>query len=119
MEHSSGGDPSPIFVDMALRLVSLLVSLVVVAFLATNMRGRLSPDEESPASPQSLLQTAALVLERSHQITGTYTGVALQGDSALRLVSADASGYCLQLEWVDRSVYHLRGPGGQAEPGAC
>jgi hypothetical protein len=56
---------------MALRLVSLLVSLVVMGFLATNMRGRLSPDEESPASPTSLLQTAALVLERSHQITGT------------------------------------------------
>ena len=119
MLSSSGGDRRPISLAMALRLVSLLVSLVLVGFLATNMRGRLSLDEESPASPQSLLQTAALVLERSHQITGTYTGAGLQRDSALRLVSSDANGYCLELEWVDRSVYHLRGPGGRAEPGAC
>ena len=90
-----------------------------MGFLATNMRGRLSPDEESPASPQSLLQTAALVLERSHQIMRTYTGAGLQGESALRLVSSDANGYCLQVEWVDRSVCHLRGPGGRAEPGGC
>jgi hypothetical protein len=43
----------------------------------------------------------------------------MDGSSALRVVSAGASGYCLQLEWVDRSVYHLRGPGGQPEPGVC
>lgn len=47
------------------------------------------------------------------------SGAGLQGDSALRLVSANANGYCLRLEWVDRSVYHLRGPGGHSEPGAC
>jgi hypothetical protein len=104
---------------MALRLVSLLVTLVLVGFLATTMRDRLSPDEKSPANPQSLLQTAGLILERSHEITGTYAGAVIEGDSALRLVSADANAYCLQLEWVGRSVYHLRGPGGQAEPGAC
>lgn len=119
MQSSSAGEAWPISLDMALRLVSLLVSLAVMGFLATSVRGRLSHDEESPASPQSLLRTAAIVLDRSHQVTGTYTGAGLQGDSALRLVSADANGYCLQLEWVDRSVYHLRGPGGQAEPGAC
>lgn len=104
---------------MALRLISLLVSLVVLGFLATTMRDRLSPDTESSASPQSLLQTAGMILERSHQITGTYAGAVIEGDSALRLVSADASGYCLQLEWVDRSIYRLRGPGGRPEPGAC
>jgi hypothetical protein len=104
---------------MALRLVSLLVSLVLLGFLATTMRDRLSPDKESPASPQTLLRTAGLALDRSHQITGTYAGAVMDGSSALRVVSADASGYCLQLEWVDRSVYHLRGPGGQPEPGVC
>lgn len=100
--------------------MSLLVSLVVLGFLATTIRDRLSPDSESPAaSPQSLLQTSGMILERSHGITGTYAGAVIEGDSALRLVSADASGYCLQLEWIDRSVYHLRGPGGRPEPGSC
>jgi hypothetical protein len=104
---------------MALRLVSLLVTLVLMGVLATTMRDRLSPDEKSSAKPQSLLQTAGLILERSHQITGTYAGAVIEGDSALRLVSADANAYCLQLEWIDRSVYRLRGPGGSPEAGAC
>ena len=34
-------------------------------------------------------------------------------------VSADVNGYCLELTWIDRTVYHLRGPGGQPAPGAC
>jgi hypothetical protein len=61
-----------------------------------------------------------MVVERTHQISGEYTGVGLQGGgSALSLVSADANGYCLQLTWVDRQVYHLRGPGGQPASGGC
>jgi hypothetical protein len=105
---------------MALRLISLLVSLVLMAFLASTMRDRLSTThKESPASPQTLLRTAGMVVERTHQLTGEYAGVGLEGGSALSLVSADATGYCLQLEWVDRSIYHLRGPGGQPAAGAC
>jgi hypothetical protein len=60
-----------------------------------------------------------MVVERTHQITGAYAGVGLQDSSSIRLVSADANGYCLQLTWVDRQVYHLRGPGGQPAAGAC
>jgi hypothetical protein len=105
---------------MALRLVSLLVSLVLMALLATTMKSHLSTShKDSPATPEHLLQTAGMVVERTHQITGEYTGVGLQGGSALQLVSADANGYCLQLTWVDRSVYHLRGPGGRPATGGC
>jgi Tfp pilus assembly protein PilE len=105
---------------MALRLVSLLVSLVVMGVLATHMYGRSNAVQQSgPASPESLLRTTGMVVERTHQITGEYTGVGLQDSSSLQLVSADANGYCLQLTWVDRQVYHLRGPGGQPAAGAC
>jgi hypothetical protein len=85
------------------------------------MRSRLNPKtHDSPASPMNLLKTAGMVVERTHQISGEYTGVGLQGGgSALSLVSADANGYCLQLTWVDRQVYHLRGPGGQPASGGC
>jgi hypothetical protein len=105
---------------MALRLISLLVSLALMGFLATTMLPKLTKsDDKSPASPANLLQTAALVVERTHQITGTYQGVGVQDQNGLRLAQADANGYCLELTWVDRTIWHLRGPGGQAAEGAC
>ena len=105
---------------MALRLISLLVALVLTGFLATTMLPKLTkPSDDSPASPANLLQTAALVVERTHQITGTYQGVGVQDQDGLRLAQADANGYCLEMTWVDRTVWHLRGPGGQAAQGAC
>jgi hypothetical protein len=105
---------------MALRLISLLVSLVLMGFLATTMVPKLTKsDDDSPASPANLLQTAALIVERTHQITGSYQGVSVQEGNGLRLAQADANGYCLELTWVDRTTWHLRGPGGQAEKGAC
>jgi hypothetical protein len=105
---------------MALRLISLLGALVLMGFLATTMVPRLTkPNDDSPAGPQNLLQTAALVVERTHQLTGSYQGVGVQDQEGLRLAQADANGYCLELTWVDRTVWHLRGPGGQAQKGVC
>jgi hypothetical protein len=104
---------------MALRLVSLLFSLVLVGVLAATMKSRLhSTQKDGVATPTNLLQQAGAIVDRSHQITGTYSGISAQPDSPLRLVSADASGYCLQLTWLNRP-YHLRGPGGQPAEGAC
>ena len=62
--------------------------------------------------------TSALVLDRTHQLTGSYQ-LGVQDENGLRLAQADASGYCLELTWVDRTVWHLRGPGGLAEKGTC
>jgi hypothetical protein len=106
---------------MALRLVSLLITLVLMGVLATQMYARHSSSTQrtGPGSPESLLRTTGMVVDRTHQITGEYTGVGLQDNSSIRLVSADANGYCLQLTWVDRQVYHLRGPGGQPAAGVC
>jgi|SRR3954469_22583465 hypothetical protein len=105
---------------MAFRLISVLVSLVLMAFLATTMLPKLTnSNDDSAASPANLLKTAGLVVERTHQITGTYQGVGVQDEDGLRLAQADANGYCLELTWVDRTVWHLRGPGGQAEKGVC
>jgi hypothetical protein len=100
--------------------VSLLVSLVLMGVLATSMNSRShATTTNSPATPENHLRTTGMVVERTHQITGEYTGVGLQDSSSIRLVSADANGYCLQLTWVDRQIYHLRGPGGQPDAGAC
>jgi type II secretory pathway component PulJ len=105
---------------MALRLVSLLVALVLMGVLGTSMSSRLhSTPKSSAATPENLLRTTGMVVERTHQITGEFAGVGLQDNSSIRLVSADANGYCLQLTWVDRQVYHLRGPGGQPAAGTC
>ena len=105
---------------MALRLVSLVVALAVVGVLAASMMSRQNSTlKSSPATPENLLRTTGMVVERTHQITGAYAGVGIQDSSSMRLVSADANGYCLQLTWVDRQVYHLRGPGGQPGAGAC
>jgi hypothetical protein len=104
---------------MALRLISLLISVVLIGFLATTMVPKLTKsDPKSPAGPQNLLQTSAMVLDRTHQLTGSYQ-LGVQDQNGLRLAEADANGYCLELTWVDRTVWHLRGPGGQAEEGAC
>jgi hypothetical protein len=104
---------------MALRLVSVLVALAVLGVLASNMRTRIHATHPGDAStPETLLQEAGTVVERTHQLTGVYDGVSLQGDSPLRLVSADASGYCLELTWLNQP-YHLRGPGGQPAHGRC
>jgi hypothetical protein len=104
---------------MVVRLVSLVFSLVLMGVLATSMRSRLtSPETPSVATPENLLQQAGAIVERSHQVTGTYAGVSAAADSPLRLVTADAAGYCLQLTWLNKP-YHLRGPGGTAAPGAC
>ena len=104
---------------MALRLGSLLITLVLIGLLATSMRGRLhATTHDSPANPQNLLREAGMIVERTHQITGVYAGVSASPDSPLRLVSADASGYCLQLIMLNRP-YHLRGPGGQPASGGC
>jgi hypothetical protein len=105
---------------MALRLVSVVVSLVLLGVLGASMSSHLrSTPKSSPASPENLLRTTGMIVERTHQITGEYAGVGLQDSSSIRLVSADANGYCLQLTWVDRQVYHLRGPGGRPAAGAC
>jgi hypothetical protein len=105
---------------MALRLVSLLIALVLVGLLASTMRTHFQGTQKSgPATPENLLRETGMVVERTHQLTGEYTGVGLQGGSAMRLVSGDGNGYCLELTWVDRQVYHLRGPGGQPAPGGC
>ena len=105
---------------MALRLVSLLVSLVLMGVLGASITSRLhSTPKSGPATPENLLRTTGMVVERTHQITGQYAGVGVQDGSSIRLVSADASGYCLQLAWVDGRVYHLRGPGGEPAAGAC
>jgi hypothetical protein len=72
-----------------------------------------------PATPETLLRQAGLIVEQTHQVTGAFGGVALQGGSALRLVSSDASGYCLQLTWLNNQLFHLRGPGWEPAQGAC
>ena len=104
---------------MAFRLLSLTISLVLMGLLASTMAKHLHASHATgPGTPETLLRTAGMVVERTHEMTGTYEGVALQSDS-LRLVSSDANGYCLQLTWINRQLYHLRGPGGQPASGGC
>lgn len=104
---------------MAFRLLSLTITLVLMGLLASTMAKRLTSSHATgPATPETLLRDAGMVVERMHAATGTWDGPGIQGDS-LRLVSSDPNGYCLQLTWVNRQLFHLRGPGGTPAPGGC
>lgn len=106
---------------MALRLLGLLISLVLMAWAATALRPNLlAGDQPKQQVPEALLQQAGLALERAHQLTGTYQGAqSTDAGSSLRLATAHAAGYCLELTWVGGKLYHLRGPGGRPAEGQC
>jgi len=106
---------------MALRLLGLLITLVLMAWAATALRPSFAPDGKAKQPvPEALLQQAGLAVERAHQLTGTYQGAqSADAGSSVRLVAANAAGYCLELTWVGGKLYHLRGPGGPPAEGQC
>jgi hypothetical protein len=59
---------------------------------------------------------AQATLETQRRMTGSYAGAAVA--PPLRLVRAEATSYCVQLERGD-AVVALAGPGDVPQPGAC
>jgi hypothetical protein len=105
---------------VAFRLLSILITVVLMGLSATMLQSHLkSSGVTDSKTPTMLLQNAATAIDQTHQATGTYALGVSDENAALKIVSADASGYCLQLTWIAGKLYHLRGPGGRAAPGAC
>jgi hypothetical protein len=104
----------------ALGTVSLLVTLVVVAWMLTAQQSGSSKQQQTQAVEQAqatasgvAFEQAQAQLEQQHALNGTYAGTSLAG-FGVTLVRADASTYCIQ----DADA-HLAGPGGTAAPGPC
>jgi hypothetical protein len=103
----------------SLSLVSLLVTLAIVAFLWTRSAqdsGLTSGDASSDAANAAAafnLQQAGPALEAWRAQSGTYAGVALPPSNGVTLVRADADSYCIQAGTAP-NVQHLVGPSGNA-----
>ena len=109
----------------ALGLVSILVTLAVVAYLyvqSTNETGATSDlaveaeEQAAQVAAGTAFQQAGFALEQQMATTGTYAGAAVP--TGVVLVRADASSYCLQAG-AGAAVQHLAGPGGSPAPGPC
>ena len=104
------------------RALSLLVTLVLMVVLGVAIRPHLGSGgggNETSGTPELLLKEAGMIVERTHQVTGSYSGISLQDDQGMRLVSATPTAYCLQLAWINQQPYHLSGPGGTPARGPC
>jgi hypothetical protein len=114
-----------IFMTRSLGLVSLVLALAVVGYLASRQMGSTGPS--SPAASQAIvdagnevaalnLQQAALTLEQHRAATGSYLAADL-GALGVALARADAASYCVQT--TREPVTHLAGPGGTPAAGSC
>ncbi len=113
-----------------LGLPLLLVALAVGGYLFVVQTRGSSP---STLSPQSItqdesrataavaaanLQGAGASMQAWFAANNTYAGATLPPGSAVFLVRADTSGYCLQAGAGPTAIHEL-GPGGQPTPGPC
>jgi hypothetical protein len=114
--------PLPMFGGMgrALGAVSLLVTLVVIAWMLTAQQSGTSAaktkqevDQAQVTANGVAFEQAQAQLEQQHALNGTYAGTSLAG-FGVTLVRADASTYCIQ-----NATAHLAGPGGAAATGPC
>ena len=104
----------------ALGAVSLLVTLVVIAWMLTAQQSGTSAaktkqdvDQAQVTANGVVFEQAQAQLEQQHALNGTYAGTSLAG-FGVTLVRADSSTYCIQ-----NATAHLTGPGGAAAAGPC
>jgi hypothetical protein len=103
----------------SLSLVSLLITLVVVAFLwtrsaqETGLAPSDAPSDAAKVAAAFSLQQAAPALEAWRSTTGTFAGASLPASSGVTVVRADAASFCLQAG-SGPNVQHLAGPEGNA-----
>jgi hypothetical protein len=74
------------------------------------------PGLAGAAVAEANLQSAIASLQSYYAVNGTYAGATVS-DAAIRVVTADATGYCIETT-VDGQTASDRGPGGPS-PGAC
>jgi hypothetical protein len=104
----------------ALGTVSLLLTLVVIAWMLTAQQSGSSRKQQTKALDQAqatangvVFEQAQAQLEQQHALNGTYAGTSLAG-FGVTLARADASTYCIQ-----DATSHLAGPGSSAAAGPC
>ena len=104
----------------ALGTVSLLLTLVAIAWMLTSQQSGSSRKQETQAIDQAqatangvAFEQAQAQLEQQHALNGTYAGTSLAG-FGVTLARADANTYCIQ-----NATAHLAGPGGAAAAGPC
>jgi hypothetical protein len=109
----------------ALGLVSILVTLAVVAYLYVQSSNEAGPTSDLAAEAEeqaaqvatgTSFQEAAFALEEQMATAGTYAGAIMP--TGVVVVRADAASYCLQAG-AGAAVQHLAGPGGSPASGPC
>ena len=108
-------------------LVAVLAALVVGVYLYAVQTRDAGPTSSSATSAEAQAVTTAAAtnfegvtaaLQAWFAENGTYAGAVLPPGSAVVLVRADTSGYCLQTT-AGAAVEHEVGPGGPPQPGPC
>jgi hypothetical protein len=101
-------------------LVSLLVSLAIVAFLWTRSAqdtgltsSSSAPSDAAKVAAAFSLQQAMPAMQAWFSQAGTYAGVILPPSNGVTVVRADATSFCLQAG-TEPNVEHLQGPTGNA-----
>jgi hypothetical protein len=109
-----------------MRIVGLLLSTVLVLFLAVQMMKKDGPQSKqvSTAIEQGSMNVSATNLDGAKSMldlqkssTGSYADADLSGAGVV-LVQADATSYCIQTS-AGTGTQHLAGPGGAPAPGPC
>jgi hypothetical protein len=113
-------------------MISLLIGLVVPAYLVTHTMGgggsSVGTGDAAQLVKEATLLGAARTVEGHWRGTGTYAGAPMDSSSGVRLALADTDSYCLELS-LPNEVWHqagpANGPGGDtgpswaAQPGPC
>jgi hypothetical protein len=104
----------------ALGTVSLLLTLVVIAWMLTAQQSGSSRKQQTQSVEQAqatangvVFEQAQAQLEQQRALNGTYAGTSLAG-FGVTLAHADATTYCIQ-----DATSHLAGPGSSAASGPC
>jgi ABC-type Na+ efflux pump permease subunit len=76
-----------------------------------------TPAQAGVGVAEANLQTASASMQGYYVANGTYAGATVS-DPTVRVVSADASGYCIESTVAGQTASE-HGPGGTPAPGAC
>ena len=94
-----------------------LISTQLQSAGSTAEAGRSAEAAATAQASAANLQAAARALDAHRLAAGTYAGAQL-GGLGVRLVRADAAGYCAEAG-APGAVSHLAGPGRPVAPGPC
>ena len=113
-------------VGLVTLVITLTVSAVLFATQWSSLGGGLNSrtrdnrliEKSKQLAAAMTAQRADMLLESYHAATGTYAGAPVEEINGIRLLHADASGFCLQVD-ARGETYYDAGPYGHLATTAC